>query len=368
MQHRDTDRRGDRVCSAASPNGVESPCSSSAGPSSPSATSASGSVSSVSLSSTQSLATTTDASSSSATATARSSSSTMDSSSISSPTLSTLSSSLSSVPSNQSTPVTDVTTTTTAVSSVANSEISKNSPTSSVSSTLSSRSVDDTRATASPTVYDEHSTSISTNNIQSSALSNANSSSNTHTRTSNSTGAIVGGVLGGIALLLVFVIAIGLLRRRMRARRTAPSAEFMDIMRNGRLGVGLGAGGSGGALSPVKRDGGSTTPGLEYYSDAVGLTGGIGLGNERLMFPLVRRSSLDSDEPPPAFTPGSYKDPVLEKAHAAAEMREHYFRRESLATMAGAEALGVDGRESESGHDGHGHTMDSEKAEFAWAI
>ncbi|KAI0336393.1 hypothetical protein GY45DRAFT_394969 [Cubamyces sp. BRFM 1775] len=215
------------------------------------------------------------------------------------------------------------------------------------------------------------------------ATSHPSSSSNSGTNNNavgsrgtgrSDTGAIVGGVIGGFALLLLAICIAVLLRRRARARRTAPSAEFMDIMRHG--GIGLGTGGSGGALSPVKHDGGSTTPGLDdYYSDAIGENGGLGSARERPIFPYARQSSLESDEPPPAFTPGPYKDPVLEKVQAAAEMRERYFRRESLATMAGAGLgagmgvgpIGSDRRESESGQ-GLGHTMNPEKVEYAWAL
>ncbi|KAI0336394.1 hypothetical protein GY45DRAFT_394492 [Cubamyces sp. BRFM 1775] len=185
----------------------------------------------------------------------------------------------------------------------------------------------------------------------------------------SATGAIVGGVIGGLALVLLVACGVIILRRRIRARHTAPSAEFMAIMRHGGV---LGGAGHSGALSPVKRGGGSTTPGHGYYSDVAGM------GERQMLSPVRRQSSLESDERPPAFTPGLYyKDPVLEKVHAAAEMREEYFRFRREPTVATAAAAGVgvepevgptmgtDG--CESGH-GHGYTIDPEKADYAWAI
>ncbi|KAI0664941.1 hypothetical protein C8Q70DRAFT_1049133 [Cubamyces menziesii] len=204
---------------------------------------------------------------------------------------------------------------------------------------------------------------MSTTADPSSSSSRHTSTAGSHTSGKNDTGAIVGGVIAGLILLLTIYAAI-LLRRRKRARRTAPSAEFMDIVRHGRLG--FGAGGSG-ALSPVKRDDGALTPSSDYYSVAVGSTGGLDLASEHPLHPLARQSTLESDELPPAFTPGSYKDPVLENVHAAAEMREYYLRRESLVSMAGAGPLGLDGHESQGDH-GHEHTMELEKATYAWAI
>ena len=124
--------------------------------------------------------------------------------------------------------------------------------------------------------------------------------------------------------------------------------------------------GSGGALSPVKQDGRSTTPGLYYYGDAPGLTG-VAAGestSEHRVDALARHSSLASDERPPAFTPGAYRDPVLEKVHAAAMMREQYFRRESLATMALVEeAAGLDERGDglERGYSATRSTTEKEK-------
>ncbi|KAH9901256.1 hypothetical protein C8Q73DRAFT_677221 [Cubamyces lactineus] len=177
------------------------------------------------------------------------------------------------------------------------------------------------------------------------------------------TGAIVGGVIGGLALVLFVAFATILLRRRRRARHTAPSAEFLDIMRQG------GGLGQGGALSPVKQDGRPTTPGLHYYSDEAEMIGGDGLTNQDWTHPLARQSSLESDERPPAFTPGAFRDPVLEKARTAAAMREHYLRRESLSTVAGAGAARVvDGSGAESGHGWHVRAGSTEAAGHVWAM
>ncbi|EIW60516.1 uncharacterized protein TRAVEDRAFT_70877 [Trametes versicolor FP-101664 SS1] len=163
---------------------------------------------------------------------------------------------------------------------------------------------------------------------------------------SNHTGAIVGGVIGGLAFLLFATVATSLLCRRMRARRTAPSAEFMDLARGTTPGPG-----------PVRMEG-TTTPSGDH------------------LLPLARQGSLgDEDDRPPAFTPGVYGDPVLEKVHAAAALREQYQRRDSYAAAQAdyKEPLG----DSEVGHEdestevgteeGYGLGWD-EKAGYAWAM
>ncbi|KAI9064293.1 hypothetical protein FKP32DRAFT_1591724 [Trametes sanguinea] len=122
---------------------------------------------------------------------------------------------------------------------------------------------------------------------------------------SNHTGAIVGGVIGGLALILIALAAAVLIRRHRRAMRTAPSAEFMDIARRGGL-----------------KSSSSPDPATMHLDSSMSPTG------DRLI-PLARQSSLEDDERPPAFTPGSYSDPVFEKVQAAAEMREQYRQRES---------------------------------------
>ncbi|KAJ8453432.1 hypothetical protein ONZ51_g13599 [Trametes cubensis] len=141
----------------------------------------------------------------------------------------------------------------------------------------------------------------------------------------------------------------------MRARHTAPSAEFMNmgiLKRRGGPRTWYGVGCPGGITSPFKREGGTTMPGLERPTN-----------------PLASRSSLESDESPTAYTPGSYTDSVLEKVHAAGKMREYHFRLASLqlGTTTGASEtglMGLDGHESEGGHQ-HGYMMDPEKAEYA---
>ncbi|KAI0664938.1 hypothetical protein C8Q70DRAFT_940807 [Cubamyces menziesii] len=171
----------------------------------------------------------------------------------------------------------------------------------------------------------------------------------------NSTGSIVGGVIGGLALVLLIAFATILLRRRIRARHTAPSAEFVGVMRHG------GILGSGNVLSPVKQDGRAATPGNHYHDYAAEMIDRSASTSEDWTHPLVRQSSFESDERPPAFTPGAYRDPVLEKVRTAAAMREHYLRRESLSTMAGTGAVQVEGRGSEP-ESSHVHDKRAKKS------
>ncbi|OSD01646.1 hypothetical protein PYCCODRAFT_1425857 [Trametes coccinea BRFM310] len=151
----------------------------------------------------------------------------------------------------------------------------------------------------------------------------------------NHAGAIVGGVIGGLALILIALAAAVLIRRHRRAMRTAPSAEFMDIARRGGL---------KGSPSPG--------PATVHLDSSMSPTG------DRLI-PLARQSSLEDDERPPAFTSGSYSDPVFEKVQAAAEMREQYRQRESytaalrLDTGGGAGSV-THGSDEKSGGYGYG--------------
>lgn len=128
--------------------------------------------------------------------------------------------------------------------------------------------------------------------------SNASSSHSPHT------GAIVGGVLGALALLLLASLAFLLLRRRRRASHTPPSAEFMHFAR--------------GAASPAFVSDGTTTP-----SNMMTKAGDL--------LPLARYPSLEQpyEDLPPAFTPGLYRDPVFEKVHEAAAMREQFAARDA---------------------------------------
>ncbi|EJF61581.1 hypothetical protein DICSQDRAFT_169997 [Dichomitus squalens LYAD-421 SS1] len=147
-------------------------------------------------------------------------------------------------------------------------------------------------------------TSSTSSSVHIGAASSKNPSSATpspghHDRSSNqptskvNSGAIAGGVVGAfIFLCLVAVGALCIIRRRRKSRQP-PSAEFMHIAR-GQSELGF-----------VPTDG-KTTPSLAR------------------LIPLARQSSLEDDERPPAFTPGSYGDPVLEKVQASAELREKY--------------------------------------------
>lgn len=160
------------------------------------------------------------------------------------------------------------------------------------------------------------------------------------------TGAIAGGVIGGLAFLLLAIVVTILLYRRMRARRTAPSAEFMDLARGTTPGP-----------APVRMEG-TTTP-----------------SGDRLL-PLARQGSLgDYDDRPPAFTPGIYADPVFEKVHAAAALREQYQRRDSYAAAQAdyKEGLGHAkvGHKDESAEVGteEGYELgEDEKAGYTWAM
>ncbi|OJT08945.1 hypothetical protein TRAPUB_155 [Trametes pubescens] len=164
---------------------------------------------------------------------------------------------------------------------------------------------------------------------------------------SNHTGAIVGGVIGGLAFLLLAIVAATLLYRRMRARRTAPSAEFMDLARS------------------------ETTPG----PNPVRMEGTTTPSGDRLL-PLARQDSLgDDDDRPPGFAPGAYADPVLEKVQAAAALREQYERRDSYAAAQADHKEGLG--HSEVGHDDErtevgteeGYGLDgNEKAGYTWAM
>ncbi|EIW60513.1 uncharacterized protein TRAVEDRAFT_70875 [Trametes versicolor FP-101664 SS1] len=191
----------------------------------------------------------------------------------------------------------------------------------------------------------------STSNIQTSASARSNSaasgaalpSSSTH---STHTGAIVGGIIGGLAFLLLAVVATILLRRRMRARRTAPSAEFMSLARG-------------------------TTPGLS--PGAVRMKGTMTPSGDRLLSLARQRSLGDDVDRPPAFTPGAYADPVLEKVQVATAMREQYRPRDSYAAaQAGWEGTSEMGNEGESTQvgteEGYGSGGDEKSGYYTWAI
>ncbi|PCH38273.1 hypothetical protein WOLCODRAFT_136144 [Wolfiporia cocos MD-104 SS10] len=42
---------------------------------------------------------------------------------------------------------------------------------------------------------------------------------------------------------------------------------------------------------------------------------------------LVRRTLPEDEQPPPAFTPGKYRDPVYEKVRSAAQQHQEYQQR-----------------------------------------
>ncbi|KAL1947704.1 hypothetical protein VTO73DRAFT_13428 [Trametes versicolor] len=173
---------------------------------------------------------------------------------------------------------------------------------------------------------------------------------------SNHTGAIVGGVIGSLAFLLLATVATILLRRRMRARHTAPSAEFMGLAR----GTTPGPGGLG-----IVRTTGTMTP-----------------SGDRLLS-LARQKSPgdddddddDDDDRPPAFTPGAYADPVLEKVQVAAAMREQFKPRDSYYggtqtdDREGTSDMGHEGESTQVGtEEDYGSGGDEKSGYYTWAM
>lgn len=80
----------------------------------------------------------------------------------------------------------------------------------------------------------------------------------------------------------------------------------------------------GGSSSPILSAKHASSDGvLTPPSTSHGVGGG---GADRV--PLARQSSIESDDRPPAFSPGNFKDPVYEKVQASAAMREEYEARD----------------------------------------
>ncbi|KAI0752341.1 hypothetical protein C8Q80DRAFT_442865 [Daedaleopsis nitida] len=114
-------------------------------------------------------------------------------------------------------------------------------------------------------------------------------------------GAIAGGVIGALlSLALLAAALLFFLRRRARKQRPAPSAEFLSIARGG------------GSASPV-----FAAKGDRWEMGTPTNTHFVTLGQGP-------PGSVEDDELPPAFTPGHYRDPVLEKVQESAEMRQWY--------------------------------------------
>ncbi|EKM55621.1 uncharacterized protein PHACADRAFT_184402 [Phanerochaete carnosa HHB-10118-sp] len=131
-------------------------------------------------------------------------------------------------------------------------------------------------------------------------------STSSHIRSTTNVGAIAGGVLGGVVLLLLVVLLV--LRkpmsrylRRARNKRIAPSAEFVNT--SSQL-----------FHSQSRLTGLSTTPVV---------TSSHHRGKSSFS---VRDLGGGFDERPPPFTPGSFRDPVIEKVTSAAQQREMFFQ------------------------------------------
>ncbi|KAI0928847.1 hypothetical protein AcW1_005966 [Taiwanofungus camphoratus] len=125
-------------------------------------------------------------------------------------------------------------------------------------------------------------TSSLTTSLAVAASSSPRTSAQTRAATSH-TGAIVGGCVGGISGLLVVLGVMFLCCRHRRKTRIAPSAEFMAVAAN------------------------SARP-----------------GSPQAHIPFARQASIEDEQPPPAFTPGEYKDPVIEKVRAARAQQQQY--------------------------------------------
>ncbi|KAI0708258.1 hypothetical protein C8Q76DRAFT_695708 [Earliella scabrosa] len=145
-----------------------------------------------------------------------------------------------------------------------------------------------------------HSTSPSTASLPFSSISSGPQfTSQTTPRvassaTKSSLGAIVGGVVGGLAFIILAAATFAfIMRRRRRAAGPAPSAEFMHMARSTDSPA---YGAKGGMMAP-------TQTGEHFVS-------------------LARQRTVEDYEPPPAFTPGGYRDRVLEKVQESAAMRD----------------------------------------------
>ena len=148
--------------------------------------------------------------------------------------------------------------------------------------------------------------------------------SHSASRRSSKTGAIVGGVVGGLA----FIILAGLLLlfrkrlmrriRRLRSARVAPSSEFLD------------------PSSRFYRD--KSPNHFLAHRHGPPMSALSETSHQSVVTPV------DNDLPPP-FTPGAFRDPIIEKINTAAAQRDSYVR--SLGSP--------DETRSHSSHSGRGH-------------
>ncbi|GJE86940.1 hypothetical protein PsYK624_030230 [Phanerochaete sordida] len=163
----------------------------------------------------------------------------------------------------------------------------------------SSTSSDDSTSSSEPVSVDEPSAT-------STALAES-----TFARNKTNAGAIAGGVIGGVIFLLLLLLLVffrkSLVQRLQHARRkrTAPSAEFVNV-------------------SPQLYSSQSRLTGLSPTPGAAGHYRGNSTFSARDLQGMAE-SPVDDENPPP-FTPGAFKDPVIEKVASSARQHEMYLQ------------------------------------------
>ncbi|KAI9064294.1 hypothetical protein FKP32DRAFT_620056 [Trametes sanguinea] len=166
-----------------------------------------------------------------------------------------------------------------------------------------------------------------------------------HTR--SDTGAIAGGVAGGVVFVALVLAGLLVLRRWLRARRTAPSAEFMHVVHRGGFGGGGGEGST--PIMTAMRLDESTTP-----SEATG----------RLSpFPYQRSFESHESSTPPAMA-AMYREAGSEKVYPVAEdMHQQCRPHGSYASSLRSDDQG-DGTRS----DGHSYAEEKPESAFGLAL
>ncbi|OSD01645.1 hypothetical protein PYCCODRAFT_501225 [Trametes coccinea BRFM310] len=165
----------------------------------------------------------------------------------------------------------------------------------------------------------------------------------------NNPGAIAGGVVGGVILLVLLLAGLLLLWRWIRARRTAPSAEFMHVVHRGGF-SGFGGEGSTPFMRAMRLDE-STTP-----SETTGR-----------LSPLPYHRSLEGHEPMSPFMPGTsrYCDRDSEEAHSVTEVVHEQYHRPHASY---ASSLRSDDHGDSKRTHSDGHSSAEEKPESAFGL